>query len=79
MTFGELQVGDRFTRSSSDKLIWNKCNPFTAYGHILNQNGAAYSQPNGPWHYDKIDDKEEVKRFSPTELEAYQLSTGKKS
>jgi len=60
MKFKDLKVGDRFTRDSSKKLIWIKQTPFTAYGNIRGQNAAAYNEPNGPWHYDKIDDDEEV-------------------
>jgi len=61
MKFKDLKIGQKFTRKDRD-LIWNKSEPFTAYGFIKNQNAAAcFSHPlRTVWHYDKIDDEEEI-------------------
>lgn len=58
MKFKDLVVGDKFTRGDSS-LEWIKNEPFTAYGHIKEQNASAKHKA-GPWHYDKVPDDEEV-------------------
>jgi len=60
MLFKDIMVGGSFTRSSNETLVWTRSNEFTAYGNIIKQNAAAYNKPNGPWHYDRISDDEEV-------------------
>lgn len=56
MTFGELQVGERFTRGND--LVWTKEKPFTAYGCVKNQNASALAYRQ--WHYDNISEGEVV-------------------
>jgi hypothetical protein len=67
MTFGELKIGDCFKFGRSFTLIWQKMQPFTAYGIIKNQNAAAKMAP-GPWHYDRVSDDTQVEIVSKDEF-----------
>jgi hypothetical protein len=65
MKFKDLAANQGFFRGKS-QLVWTKAAaPFTVYGDMKNQNAAAYAEPHGPWHYDRVDDEEEV-RLQPT-------------
>lgn len=63
--FGDLEVGEQFKRGNHE-LVWMKCEPFTAYGDMKNQNAMAlYSHPlRSVWHYDRVSNEEEVTRVS---------------
>jgi hypothetical protein len=65
-TFGELAIGEQFTRGSSD-LVWMKNTEFRAYGQFIQNASAVFRHPKiaSVWHYDKIADDELVNVVVP--------------